>query len=358
MLRKPAPSFLYRFNIPSRWLLTGTVLISLGLHGALLGLPLPGERQAKEPETPEIDDLDTIKILSMDGNSSGTGSAVKPEQPSKPPEGAAKPTPTQTRTDSASTRSAATQSAAQGTENSTTTSNAPNTGDGGQPPGSGPDSFPTLPDYPGVQSGSAGFFLMPEVDLLAEHTTDATALVVQFYQDQLIPQNGFDSFGSIREGSFFEIFEVTVANQTPRFLHLVEHEDKVVIFMGPKELTAEELLRNQNFATASEEQRLVERILAQAAPKNSLALPDIPQASLDAAFSNQTDGLVARGKIPSQAVAKFKQALTNESFNVQEIVPDGELYTITHPNDSNLYVLVALMNLGDGDIGIVSGSVL
>jgi hypothetical protein len=340
--RKPLPN--------PKWLLKLTIALSMGLHGFLLWSPLPTERdRATEPE-PELPE-DVIKIIDLDRLGAGeTPSGTKNDPP---PNASATPSVSSPNVTVAPTSTV--QSTAPSPQTTATPTRVkPGTG-GKDAGGSGAtiaDPFANFPQYPNAQIGSAGFFLLANADRAAKNTTDAIAQVNTFFQTK-VPEAGFDALKTVAKGSFFQVYEVAIANVEPRYLHLIEHDGQTVIALFNEPRSAEQLQREQNIANANPTERTFEQVFAEIYTQLPLeALELDPQVRQKLPSASQNQNLLARGKYNSEVViAAITQALDEREFIA---MPTGkDAYIVQHREDSFLKSLY-IVRLEDGAIGIVT----
>ncbi|MEM8641950.1 MAG: hypothetical protein AAGG51_24505 [Cyanobacteria bacterium P01_G01_bin.54] len=365
MLRKPTPSLLHRLNIPSPWLFTGTVLISLGLHGVFLGLPLPEERPVNEPETPELDVLanqDIIQIIPLPDDSTGKDQAENQSAPSPPaadrpsepaPPAAdrpAQPTPSVDNALTTSTEADNTNRLDNDLDNNSV-SQGQDTGNTGED-GGNTDPFSAFLLYDGAVQGSDGFFLNSTKDEESQHTDHSFADILATYQNKT-QQDEFKDFTinpTIVEEGFFVVHEVTnQKNGEKNYLHLIEYNSKQIIVMFGRPQTLIELKTNQNFSTMTPDDQIMEKALA------NLNLEEVAWEDVNPYLPSNinSENVLLRGKIESEDKKNELLAeLRNQDFIV-DYNKNTNSYTLVYQSQFD-FIQLYFVDLGNGEIALFS----
>lgn len=381
MRRRPSQSILGSVIKPSHWLFYVTVVVSLGLHGVLLRSPVPEARSQPEPEEPETAEVDTIKILRLNGQdalkpvATDGASTTTPQTPKspEPPQPKPQPTPTPTPplppkiqtpspTPSPSPEAPAPQTPAspppptpepaQPAQNEQTpvTPSSP-AGDEGGDTSPIPDAFPDL-SYPGSVSGSNNLFDDSTLDAEAENTTDSIAQVIDYYQQNASSQGEF-ALDVEYQNSDAQAYKVTASGHSPKYLHVVEHENARVIFVANALVTAVDLENQRRLVQMPPQQRLLENQLAQANTVGSLEWSEVVTKLPSSWQSEPQDSFALRGKISNHEVDALKQTL-EQDFSASEIVPGANIYIITNNGGPDFSISLALVDLEDGTFGVIS----
>ncbi|NEO83044.1 MAG: hypothetical protein F6J87_02110 [Spirulina sp. SIO3F2] len=311
MLRKPSQSILGSVVKPSHWLFYVTVVVSVGLHGLLLGLPLPEEQPVVEAETPKEEAVETIKLLPLnrelgegkanqDKDESKAGKQAlqptKPESketkqtskknnqtPNKTPQPQSTPlrsTPTNPpKPEPAEAKTLESENPEEPNPSNTTPQNqdpnnqATNKGNSGTdpnaPPGNNVDEIiEKFFEYDNAVAGSDGFFPDSDEELAsAQHTLDNIDDVMAFYQQKqssldgikVLPDPVIQDRLSNRPQSKFFAYQVDFEDTKTRYLHLLQHENihgelKTVMFMADQEYSVEALKSFDKIAHRTPEQ--------------------------------------------------------------------------------------------------------
>ncbi len=276
------------------------LLLSLGLHGVLLALPLPSE---KKPAPPAKKEPEKIKITQLPTTPPAPNASVRPvvratprptpqvrpsirPQPSPirqrmsdmppippltratprpqpqlmpsptptPSQATATPSPTPTPSQATATPSPTpTPSQATATPSPTLTPSQATATPSPQPtPEQSPNLLNPFEDFPfpdNAQPGSLG--LLPgETDKAARNITDGLEQVVAFYNTAL-PAKNFKS-QQINEAAEFKVFKVSKEGAESQFLHLISKEGKTVIVLAPQEIKDLNALKSAEARSAEE----------------------------------------------------------------------------------------------------------
>ncbi len=274
------------------------LLLSLGLHGVLLALPLPSE---KKPAPPAKKEPEKIKITQLPTTPPAPNASPRPvvratprptpqvrpsirPQPSPirqrmsdippippltratprpqpqltpsptptPSQATATPSPTPTPSQATATQSP-TPSQATATPSPTPTPSQATATPSPQPtPEQSPNLLNPFADFPfpdNAQPGSLG--LLPgETDKAARNITDGLEQVVAFYNTAL-PAKNFKS-QQINEAAEFKVFKVSKEGAESQFLHLISKEGKTVIVLAPQEIKDLNALKSAEARSAEE----------------------------------------------------------------------------------------------------------
>ncbi|MEA5419851.1 hypothetical protein VB712_11505 [Spirulina sp. CCNP1310] len=338
------------------------VAVSMGLHGFLLWLPLV---ESSLPKTEEMPPEDRIKVTTLplaDAPITEAPAAElpKPEtpwpQPSPPitqrqqqrpapqrqvtqpaPRPKPEPTPSEDRP-SAPTNPAPnpqpTPPAGDPPVNPTDPPGNPTNPPGNPtPPNPTGDPFANFPAYPNAQRGSESLF-NPVLQDAAQNTPDALPTVAAFYQEQG-PERDF-TLTVAHEGEGLKVYQVAIANVTPRYLHLLTLEQKTVMMLLSEPLDQTTLARLQEVENLTPEEREFEQFFAQLYRDRAMADFEVDGAvlaSLPPTLASDPARLQPRGKIAqplstakSDVLERMRQ--NNRYFAPMEIVPGTGIYSV------------------------------
>ncbi len=291
--------FLKNLPAPLQFWVRPMLLISLGLHGLLLAIPMPSEQKAqppkkeKEPEKVKITQLPTkppSPRLSPRSSPRPTprltpqvrqaprpiptpirrpSSVIPPVSPqtrsiprpqpqptpllSPSPSPRVTPSPSPTPEQAPSPRLSPSPTPEQSP--SPTLSPSPSPEQSPSPtPEQSPESTVQNPfaDFPfpnNTQLGSLGL-LSGETDNAARNTTDGLDQVVSFYNTEL-PTRKFNS-QPINEATDFKVFRVSKEGAEPQFLHLISQQGKTVIVLASQEIKDLSALKSAETRSAEE----------------------------------------------------------------------------------------------------------
>jgi hypothetical protein len=228
------------------------LLISLGLHGLFLAIPMPSEPKPQPPKK----EPEKVKITQLPKTVPSPRSRVKPSPkltpqsrqtprvlPSpirRPPstippvtprkQSVLRPSPSLSPSPSPSL-SPSPSPATQPEQSASTTEPSPTTPE--------PTPSPTLQNpfenfpFPNHQQGSLGL-LKGELDQAARNTSDEIDQVVGFYNKEL-PTRKF-KFQPVNETAEFKVYQVSTEGADPQFLHLIPKDGKTVIVLASQEI--------------------------------------------------------------------------------------------------------------------------
>ncbi|TVQ51445.1 MAG: hypothetical protein EA366_15510, partial [Spirulina sp. DLM2.Bin59] len=195
------------------------------------------------------------------------------------------------------------------------------------------DPFANFPAYPNAQRGSESLF-NPALQEAAQNTADALPTVAAFYQAQG-PERGF-TLTVAREGEGLKVYQVAIANATPRYLHLLTLERKTVMMLLSEPLDQTTLARLQEVETLTAEEREFEQFFAQLYRDRAMADFEVDStvlANLPSTLANDPARLQPRGKIAqplstakSDVLDRLRQ--NDRYFAPMEIVPGTGIYSV------------------------------
>jgi hypothetical protein len=270
------------------------LVLSLGLHGLLLALPLPSEKKPapsakKEPEKIKITQLPTTPpapkasprpvvratpkpIPQVRPSIRPQPSLIRPRMSDIPPipppttatprpqpqltptflQPTPSPTPTPLQTTATPSPSPTPSQATATPSPSPTPSQATATPSPQPTPEQSPNLLNPFADFPfpdNAQPGSVGL-LAGETDKAARNTTDRLQQVVAFYNTAL-PAKNFKS-QQINEAAQLNVFKVSKEGAESQFLHLISKEGKTVIVLAPQEIKDLNALKSAEARSAEE----------------------------------------------------------------------------------------------------------
>ncbi len=253
------PYFLKNLPAPLQFWIRPILLISLALHGLLLGIPIPAEKKPtpvkKEPEKVKITQLPT-KSSAVVPKATPSAAVPKPKpspvmaSPIRPrpqpirqaaldippvpprakviPRPQPQPTPQQKNpSPTPSPTPAQTPPLPTAIETPSPSTPAPT------PDSTVKDPNADFPIYPNAESGSVGL-LVGEIDKAARHTTDGLDQVVAFYSKEL-PARKFNP-KPLTDEAELKVYEVSKEGGTPQYLHLISKDGKTVILLASQQV--------------------------------------------------------------------------------------------------------------------------
>ncbi|WP_017306497.1 hypothetical protein [Spirulina subsalsa] len=324
-----------------RFLWRPMLLISLGLHGGILFLPL----QEDSPQTEaKINDEDLIKITQLPSRGVDVPPIPEPETPSLPdlaptpqpepspslpswtppplnlpsPRFEIPPFPQPTPTPRPSPTPQVTPSPRPSPTPQVTPSpfSSPLGGRQGENRNNpqGLDTRDPFADFPNYcdsftcQRGALNL-LSAEFEQGAFHTSDSLENVANWYQKN-ITKAGFNEPQKMPQSSgMVEIYQVSKGNSQPRFLHLLKVQDKTVILLLSQPIAETELARLRNLENLSPEESEFEQIFL--ALQQELGLENFQESDLvDPSLGS---GQTLRGRLPGSS------GLSQEAFEQRVI---------------------------------------
>jgi hypothetical protein len=387
---------------PKRWV-RPMLLLSVGLHGALLWLPMPASPSLTEAE-PEIAPEDTIKITQLPGlgefppappesgitpmplGTKPAGDPVRPSRssrsqplnradelvvderaldkrprpqasptpatPTPPSESTPKtePTPNNTNPEPGAPTHERGGGKSAGEDGPATTT--PGGGGGGQ----AVDPFVNFPVYGKALAGSVNL-LPPQYDRAAMNTRDSLATVGEFYQ-AVVPKREFNPLEVVSDDPAFRVYKVSTANVAPRYLHLISIDQQTIILLLSQALQPTEIAKLKEVETLTAEERQFEQLFAQLYTEKSMsdfALTD-PIANPPKELEKNPDKLLARGKVSqpfpnSELEQQVKTRL--EQLNGQLVPLGAQTYLVQLPN--NMVRTIHFVSLDGGQsTGVVT----
>lgn len=283
--------FLKNLPMPLQMLWRPMLIISLGLHGLFLAVPMPPKAKPQLPKK----EPEKVKITQLPTTSASPQPAIKPTpkptpqvsqtippkpQPIRPPSTEIPPLPPKTkaipRPQPSPTPEKTPQSKATPTPSPTPTprpspsptpEQSPQSTATPKPsPSPTPEQSPTpalqnpFADFPfpdNAQLGSLGL-LSGETDKSARNTIDALAQVADFYTKEL-PARTFKS-QPLNEATDLKVYKVSKEGAEPQFLHLIAQDGKTVIVLASQEI--KDLSALKSAETRSPEEIAFENALA------------------------------------------------------------------------------------------------
>lgn len=253
------------------------LLLSLGLHGLFLAIPIPSEKKPvptkKEPDKIKITQLPTTPPApnpsprpvirptpkptpqlrpSIRQRASDippipplTKSIPRSQPQPTPKQTPPPPTPTPTPSQATATPSLAPPTPTPSPATATPASSPPSP----QPsPNSLQNPFADFPFPDQAQRGSLG--LLSEADQAARNTPQALDQVVDFYKTALPPKK-FDA-KPINEATEFKVYKVSKEGAEPQFLHLISKNGKTVIVLASQEIKDLSVLKSAQTRSTEE----------------------------------------------------------------------------------------------------------
>jgi hypothetical protein len=195
--------------------------------------------------------------------------------------------------------------------------------------------FADFPFPANAQSGSLGL-LSGENDKSARNTVDGVDQVVAFYNKEL-PTNKFN-FQPITNEADLKVFEVSKDSGTPQYLHLISQDGKTVILLASQQVPDLKSLKNAE-ARSQEEIAFYDNVLKPLENDEKLILnavepDDIAKVPESTKFSdtNKFRALVKTGKLapksPQELSAIYEAQLTQNGFTkISKEAPYGGALT-------------------------------
>lgn len=346
------------------------VTVSMGLHGVLLWLPVV---DSPVPEAKETPPEDRIKITALPLAEAPITEAPAADLPKFSPE-SPRPQPTprvterppapqpQRQQERPIPQRQATQRNPQPTPEPTPPNPQP-TPPAGDPPANPTnppgnptppnptgDPFDNFPAYPNAQRGSESLF-DPVLQDAAQNTADALPTVAAFYQEQG-PERDF-TLTVAHEEEGLKVYEVAIANVTPRYLHLLTLEQKTVMMLLSEPLDQNTLARLQEVETLTAAERELEQFFAQLYRDRAIADFEVDStvlANLPPALASDPAQLQPRGKIAqplstakSEVLERMRQ--NDRYFFTPMEIPGTGLYQV-HRDLSNVSVYFVALDGG------------
>lgn len=358
------------------------LLISLGLHGFLLAIPMPSPQKHQSPKK----EPEKVKITQLPTTPSPPRSAIKPSpkptlkvsqtippkpKPIRPPSTEIPPLPPKTkaipRPQPLPTPEQSPQSKATPTPSSTPTpslsptpeQSPQSTATPTPSPSPAPEQSPTpalqnpFADFPfpdNAQLGSLGL-LSGETDKSARNTIEALAQVADFYTKEL-PARKFNS-QPFNDATDLKVYKVAKEGAEPQFLHLISKDGKTVIVLASQEI--KDLSAFKSAETRTPEEIAFESALAPVKGSDDFAavypedISKLPPAAQSAfADPNKFRGLVTtttfKPKSPQELFNEVQNQLIQRDFTQisQEASYGGGLtYKITQGNFTSYLYFVA-----------------
>lgn len=218
------------------------------------------------------------------------------------------------------------------------------------PPNPTGDPFANFPAYPNAQRGSESLF-NPALQDAAQNTPDALPTVADFYQEQG-PERDF-TLTVAHEEDGLKVYEVAIANVTPRYLHLLTLEQKTVMMLLSEPLDQTTLARLQEVETLTAAERELEQFFAQLYRDRAIADFEVDStvlANLPPALASDPAQLQPRGKIAqplstakSEVLERMRQ--NDRYFFTPMEIPGTGLYQV-HRDLSNVSVYFVALDGG------------
>ncbi len=353
------------FPAPLQGLIRPMLLISIGLHGLLLLMPIPSQPKnevvKKETQKIKITQLPTVAskpspIASL--NPSPTPlpkitiqpSPIVRQQISQPIVQNPTPQPTPIKSPVSSPTPTATSTP------TPTPTPTPTT-----PVSTTQDPFADFPLYPNAQPGSVGI-LPAAVDNLAKHTSDNLQKVVAYFQKQLASKK-FSVQSNIEQPNI-KVYKVSKGSQD-QFLHLIFRNNNTVIVLAPTPIPDLDKLKDTEVVQQSAEERAFDEICHQIDEEFVLSssdkdinylmdftkIPDAPRVKLDEGYP--TLGL-AKGTTPEKILFSFQGKLTERGFVISQLKPYGSvtLYRISHQTNKSFVRYISIVPTPEGKLAI------
>ncbi len=330
---------------PLQFWIRPMLLISLALHGLLLGIPISSEKKPtptkKEPEKVKITQLPTkSSVPAPKTTPSATVPKPKPSpvvaspirprsQPIRPPVLDIPPVAPQSKV---LPRPQAQPTPEQKKPSPTLAQTPPSPTAVETPPPSTPTPAPTpdstvkdpnadFPIYPNAERGSVGL-LAGEIDKAARHTTDGLAQVVAFYNKEL-PTRKFNA-KPLTDEAELKVYEVSKEGSTPQYLHLIDKDGKTVILLASQQVPDLKSLKSAE-ARSSEEIAFYDNVLKPLENDEKLVLsavePDDASKIPEAAKFSDTNKFQFRAKTgklspksPEELFAIYEAQLSQKGF--------------------------------------------
>lgn len=347
------------------------LLISLGLHGLLLVMPIPAEKKAEVPKKEE-----KVKISQLP--SPATSPTLKGEPPKLPP----KPTPVASppipRSGAPVIRQPQVQSSArqpiqQPKPNQTPAPPAQQTPSPQASPSPSPqpsqqsaDPFTNFPSYPNAQPGSGGV-LKQDYDQPGAYvfnTQDELSAIVSFFEKQL-PLKGFNSpvLNSDPKQTEFRVYQVSPkAGGSSQYLYLVSQNEKRVILRS-SELYDLNQLKNADAEVRTQEDADFDDALQKVDDDISLEAITVPKFDDPNTFSSIGNKFNPRYQTSSQRpisretlYSNISEKLTKGGFILKKTNSNyggGDVYRVTK---NNFVIYLSLAPADSGKRTVISTS--
>ncbi|MBP0020654.1 MAG: hypothetical protein J7647_24250 [Cyanobacteria bacterium SBLK] len=363
------------------------LLISLGLHGVLLWLPLTLETEVADAENPEEEKKETIKITRLaPPQPAPTQPSPTPEVSPSPPETLPKvasvsrsqpvrqqvsqqrvtpqlqttpqkvlqttpqpqvpppsPTPSPspvapiTPTPSPSPVASITPTPSPSpvapiTPTPSPSPVAPITPTPSPSPVAPPPLEEDFPTYQNAREGSGLKFLPPEIDRAVLHTQDPLDRVATFFERE-IPSKGFNVAKVNESNSTARIYQVSISNKQPRYFHLFYLENRTLLMLLDRQVSLAKLEELKNsIDVLSPEDKLIEEIFARVYQEFDLkdfTISDLQSQDPDIPWVKERENYHFRGRLPVENPLdpNVEQHLQNRLFSLleeQEFVKIGE----------------------------------
>lgn len=368
--------FVKNLPTPLQTLWRPMLLISLGLHGFLLAIPMPSPQKPQPPKK----EPEKVKITQLPTTPSPPRPAIKPspkptlkvsqtippkpkpirppstEIPPLPPKTKAiprpqlSPTPEKTPQPKATPTPSPSPTPEQSPQSTATPTPSPSPTPEQSPTPALQNPFADFPFPDNAQLGSLGL-LSGETDKSARNTTDALAQVADFYTKEL-PARKFNS-QPFNEATDLKVYKVAKEGAETQFLHLISKDGKTVIVLASQEI--KDLSTLKSAETRSPEEIAFESALAPVKssedfgavfPEDISKLPLAAQSAF--ADPNKFRGLVTtttfKPKSPEQLFSEVQNQLIQANFT--QISPEasyggGLTYKVTQGNFTTYLYFVA-----------------
>ncbi|MEM9539590.1 MAG: hypothetical protein AAGA60_08765 [Cyanobacteria bacterium P01_E01_bin.42] len=330
------------------------VLLSLGLHGVLLWLPLTLETEVADTEKTEEEKKETIKITRL-----------APPQPSPTPE--VSPSPPKTLHAIASTSRSQPVQQQVSQQHTAITPQPQNTPQKAlqtlpqsqiSPPTLTPSPSPissitptpsptpipspsptpsrpveeNFPTYQNAREGSGLNFLPPEIDRAVLHTQDPLDKVATFFERE-IPSQGFEVAKIDENNLTAKIYQVSISNRQPQYFHLFYVENRTLLMLLDRQVSLAKLEALKNsLDVLSPEDKLIEEIFARVYQEFDLkdfTISDLQSQDSEIPWVQETENYHFRGRLPveNSLDPNVEQQLQERLFSLleeQEFVKIGE----------------------------------
>lgn len=360
-LEKNLPAFL-QFSIRPM------LLISLGLHGLLLMMPVSSETKIQPPKkeekvkisqlpptatspspkaalpspqtslppSPKLSPVATQPILrpSVPARQQPVASPVR--QPSQTPQPKLTPTPqVQQKPSPQPSQSASPQASPSPSPQAS------------QQPVTPADPFAEFPRYPNAQPGSAGV-LKPEYDKgYVFNKTEALEQVATNFE-KLLQAKGFTPAAATGDATF-KVYQVSKGDAAPQFLHLISQDGKTVMLLAPQAYSLD-ALKNSQVEQQTAEERALDTAFKEVDDELVLSAINITDLVDPNKFSSvQLGGLLgkAKQKTPEELGSYLQSKLSLKGFVVSPLgdYGGGKLYKISQ---NNFITYLSLVPTQDG----------
>ena len=341
----------FQKNLPApvQFLVRPMLLISLGLHGLLLAIPMPSKQKPeapkKEPEKVKITQLPTTR---PSPKPSSRSSPIPTPKPTPQVRQTPRPQPTPIRQPSLVIPPVSPQTKSiprpqpQPRPTPTPPKPTPTPTPPKPTPTPSPSPSPTIenpfadfPIYPKTQGGSLGL-LSGETDQSARNTTDGLDQVAAFYKNEL-PARKFNA-ASLTEETNLKVYQVSKEGGKPQFLHLISKDGKTVIVLASEEIKDLNSLKDAE-ARSNEEIAFYDNVLKPLENDEKLILnavesDDITKLPEAAKFAdtNKFQPRVKTGKLapksPEELAAIYEAQLSQNGFTqISKEAPYGRALT-------------------------------